>query len=195
MTARVSREGQRSAGAHCTRPPSPPVPLCHESALSPGRELRGRRVPCKRGTGLLADCIREYRGFCFHPQRVVSKSSAPTNLSPEWCSAGSSRGSHGFGSPLQCHSETCSSLGDEDGRVSRCLPEELYFQRAACVYRGLRFTPDLSRLLRGRKAPVVDTEKALKTWAGTRHLRSSYPLPPLRSRYLSNSNPSEPWKC
>lgn len=194
VTARVSREGQRSAGARCTRPPSPPVPLCHESALNPGREICGRRVPCKCVTGLLVDCIWEYPGFCFHPQRRVSKSSAPTNLSAEWCSAGSSRGSQGFESPLQCHLETCSTLGDEDGRVSRCLPEELCFRRAACVYRGLRFTPDLWRLLHGRKAPVVDTEEALKMWAGTRHLQSSYPPPPLRSCYLSNGNPSKPWK-
>lgn len=122
---RVGREGQRSAGAHCTRPPPPPVPLCHESALNPGRELCGRRVPCERVTGLLADSIREYPAFCFRPQRRVGKSSAPSNLSPERCSAGSSPGSRGFEPPLQCHLETCSSLGDEDGGVSRCLPEEL----------------------------------------------------------------------
>jgi len=184
------RAGQRSAGARCTRPPPPPpVPLCHESALNPGRELSGRRVPGRRVAGLLADCSREYPGFCFHLQRRISKSSAPTDLSPEWCSAGSSRGSQGFESPLQCHLETCSSLGDGDGRVSRCLPEELCFQRAACVYRGLWFTPHLRRLLRGRKAPVVDMEEALKMWAGTRPLQSSYPPPPLRSRYLIPPNP------
>lgn len=55
---RRSRRGQRSAGARCTRPPTPPVPQCHEPALTPGTELCGRSVPRKRVAGLLAPCIQ-----------------------------------------------------------------------------------------------------------------------------------------
>lgn len=131
---RRSRRGQRSAGARCTRPPPPPVPLCHEPALTPGTELCGRSVPRKRAAGLLARCIQVYPGSCFHPQSRGSRSSAPTDSSPERRRAAAAVEAKGVGvspampPPQRVH---------EDGSVSRCLPEELCCQRAACVYRGL----------------------------------------------------------
>lgn len=133
-----------------------------------------------RASGLLAHCIPEYPGFLFSSTKEGQRELSTHKLVPGVVF--NSRGSRGFEAPLQCHLETRSSPGDEDGRGAL----QRSFRRAACVYRGLRVTPDLRRLLRGRKAPVVDTEEALETWAETHRLQSACPPPPLRSCYLSN---------
>lgn len=116
-----------------TRPPPPPVPLCHEPALTPGTELCGRSVPRKRVAGLLAPCIQVCPGSCSHPQSRGSRSSAPTDSSPEWRRAAAAVEAKVGVSPAMPPSQRVC----EDGSVSCCLPEELCFQRAACVYRGL----------------------------------------------------------
>lgn len=172
-----ARQPPRAEISRCAHPPPPPVPPCRESALNPGKELCGRRVPCEWFAGSLHPGIP---GFLFSSTKEGQRELSTHKLVPGVVF--SSRGSRGFEAPLQCHLETRSSPGDEDGRGAL----QRSFRRAACVYRGLRVTPDLRRLLRGRKAPVVDTEEALKTWAETHRLQSACPPPPLRSCYLSN---------
>lgn len=179
---RRSRRGQRSAGARCTRPPPPPVPLCHEPALTPGTELCGRSVPRKRVAGLLACCIQVYPGSCVHPQSRGSRSSAPTDSSPERRQAAAAVEAKGWSLPCSATFPTCSR-----GWKRLLLPARGALLSESCLcLQGSRLTPDLWHLLHRRKAPVVDTEEALKMWAGTRHLQSSHPPPPLRSHYLSN---------
>lgn len=127
-------------------------------------------------------------GFWFHPWRNRRELGAHGPVA----AAQAAVAGEVFESRPRRHLATCLSLGAEDGRASAVCQGSSAFGELAFVYRGLRFTPDLSRLLSGRKAPVVDTEEALKMWAGTRRLQSSYPPPPpLRSRYL-NGHPSEP---
>lgn len=174
---RRSRRGQRSAGARCTRPPPPPVPLCHEPASTPGTELCGRSVP-----RWFAGPWQPGVPRLLFPSAAQGQQELGTHgLISGAASGGSGRGSQGLESPLQCHLPNVFVRMGASPAASRgaLLPES-----CLCL-QGSRFTPDLWRLLHGRKAPIVDTEEALKVWAGTRHLRSSHPPPPLRSRYLS----------
>lgn len=165
---RHSRRGQRSAGARCTRPPPPPVPLCHEPALTPGTELCGRSVPRKRVAGLLAPCVLVCPGSCFYPQREGGRSSAPTDSSPERRRAAAVEAK---GWSLPCNATFPNMFMRMGASPAACQRSSAF--RELLVFTGV--TPDLWHLPHGRKAPAVDTEEALKMWAGTRPLQSSHP--------------------
>lgn len=97
-------------------------------------------------------------------------------------SGSSSRGSQGLESPLQRHlpsvfvrMEVCPAACQR----SSAFRELLVFTGVLAHPRSL--APSSREEGTGR-----DTEEALKMWAWTRHLQSSHPPPPLRSRYLSN---------
>lgn len=80
-------------------------------------------------------------------------------------------------------------------RASPSAPEECQFERARLCLQGLAnlSAPDLPGLPDGGKATSTDTAEALKTW-GRGLLSPVMACPPLESRYLNDSNPSNPWK-
>lgn len=123
--------GAAAEGRDRHSPSSSSRPSVPSTSFNPGDRAVWKECPTV--AGLLASHIQVCPGSCSHPQSGASRSSAPTDSSPEWRRAAAAVEAKVGVSPAMPPSQRVC----EDGSVCCCLPEELCFQRAACVYRGL----------------------------------------------------------